>query len=50
MQNYFLCSTKIVITQGLQKYAHLPYGSQKFIAMEVWLHGASRKGLEEYLE
>ena len=31
-----------MITQGLQKYAHLPYGSQKFIAMEVWLHGASR--------
>jgi len=35
-----------VNTQGLQKYAHLPYRSQKIIATEVWLHGAYRKGLE----
>ena len=33
-----------------QKYAHLPYRSQKFIATEVWLHGASRKGLEEQIQ
>ncbi len=47
MQNYFFIGAKIVTTQGLQKYAIFPYMSQKIIATEVWLHGASRKGLEE---
>merc|ERR1719468_1180085 len=45
---YFFCSAKIVTTRGLQKGAQLPYRSRKFIATEVWLRGASRKGLEEW--
>ena len=44
---YFFCNAKIATTQALQKNDQLPYRSQKFIATEVWLHGASRKGLEE---
>ncbi len=54
---FFFCSAKIVTTQSLQKYAHLPYRSQKIIAKTAWciaiapwLHGAYRKGLEAYIK
>ncbi len=46
-EKYFFDSAIILTTHCHQNYAQSPYRGKKSIETEVWLEGASKKGLEK---